>query len=53
MICIMIFQWHQKKSEEMLSPIRLEIKNKYDIKAGGTNKLIPYLLPKKELCSAL
>ena len=47
MICIMIFQWHQKKSEEMLSPIRLEIKNKYDIKAGGTNKLIPYLLPKK------
>ena len=36
-----------KLSEEMLSPIQLKIKNKYDIKAGVTNKLIPTLLQKK------
>ena len=36
-----------KVTEEMLSPIQLEIKNNYDIKVGTTNKLIPNLLPKK------
>ena len=36
-----------KVSEKMLSPIHMEIKNKYDIKVGITNKLIPNLLPKK------
>ena len=36
-----------KVSEKMLAPIQVEIKNKYDIKVGITNKLIPNLLPKK------
>ena len=36
-----------KVTQEMLSLIQLEIKNKYDIKIGSTNKLIPNLLPKK------
>ena len=36
-----------KVSEKMLAPIQLETKNKYDIKVGITNKLIPNLLPKK------
>ena len=36
-----------KVTEEMLSPIQLEMKNKYDIKEGTTNKLIPNLTPKK------
>ena len=36
-----------KVSEKMLAPIQLEIKNKYDITVGITNKLIPNLLPKK------
>ena len=31
----------------MLSPYQLEIKNKYNIKVGATNKLIPNLYPKK------
>ena len=31
----------------MSSPYCLEIKNKYDIKSGGINKLVPNLLPKK------
>ena len=34
-------------NEEMLSPFQLEIKNKYNIKVGVTNKLIPNLLPKR------
>ena len=42
-----------KVEEKMLSPIQLEIKNEYDIKVGSTNKLIPNLLPKKELCCSL
>ena len=36
-----------KVSEKMLSPFQLEIKNKYGIKVGITNKLVPNLLPKK------
>ena len=32
---------------ETLAPRQLKMKNKYDIKAGGINKLIPNLLPKK------
>ena len=36
-----------KVTEEMLSPIQLEIKKEYDIEVGVTNKLIPNLLPKK------
>ena len=36
-----------KVSEEMLSSFQLKMKNKYDIKVGVTNKLIPNLLPKK------
>ena len=36
-----------KVTEGMLSPIQLEMKNKYDIKEGTTNKLIPNLTPKK------
>ena len=32
---------------EMLSPYSFEIKNKYDIKTGGINKLAPNLMPKK------
>ena len=32
--------------EKMLSPFQLEIKNKYGIKVGITNKLVPDLLPK-------
>ena len=36
-----------KIKDEMLSPYCLEIKNKYDIKSGGINKLVPNLLPKK------
>ena len=36
-----------KVSEKMLSPFQLEIKNKYGIKVGITNKLAPNLLPKK------
>ena len=31
----------------MLSPYQLKIKNKYDIKSEGINKLVPNLLPKK------
>ena len=31
----------------MLSPYQLKIKNKYDIKSGDINKLVPNLLPKK------
>ena len=30
-----------KVTQEMLSLIQLEIKNKYDIKIGSTNKWIP------------
>ena len=36
-----------KIKDEMSSPYCLEIKNKYDIKSGGINKLVPNLLPKK------
>ena len=36
-----------KVSEEMLSSFQLKINNKYDIKVGVTNNLIPNLLPKK------
>ena len=36
-----------KVSEEMLSSFQLKINNKYDIKVGVTNKLIPNLLPEK------
>ena len=36
-----------KVTEEILSPIQLEIKNEYDTKVGSTNKLIPNLLQKK------
>ena len=36
-----------KVLEQMLSPYQLEIKNKYNIKVGVTNKLIPNLYPKK------
>ena len=42
-----------KVEEKMLSPIQLEIKNEYDIEVGSTNKLIPNLIPKKELCCSL
>ena len=34
-------------TEEILSPIQLEIKNEYDTEVGSTNKLIPNLLQKK------
>ena len=34
-------------TEEILSPIQLEIKNEYDTGVGSTNKLIPNLLQKK------
>ena len=37
-----------KIKDEMLSHYCLEIKNKYDIKSGGINKLAPNLLPKKD-----
>ena len=46
----MIDQRHQKKikvTEEMLSPIQLEIKNNHDIKVGEINKLMPNLYSKK------
>ena len=36
-----------KVKEEMLSPDQFEMKNKYDIKVGGINKLIPNLLSKE------
>ena len=36
-----------KVAEDTLSPLQLEIKNKYDIKVGTTKKLIPNLLPIK------
>ena len=36
-----------KIKDEMLSLIQLEIKNKYGIKVGITNKLVPNLMPKK------
>ena len=36
-----------KVIEEMLSPYQFEIKNKYNIKLGVTNKLIPNLYQKK------
>ena len=36
-----------KVTEEMLSPIQLEIKKEYDIEVGKFNKLKPKLLPKK------
>ena len=36
-----------KVKEEVLSPDQLEIKNKYDIKVGGINKLITNLLSKE------
>ena len=36
-----------KVKQEMLAPYQLEIKNKFDIKVGSTNKLIPNLMPKK------
>ena len=35
-----------KVSEKMLAPFQLEIKNKYGIKVGITNKLVPNILPK-------
>ena len=38
-----------KVTEQMLSPIQLEIKKEYDIEVGQINKLIPSLLPKKNL----
>ena len=38
----------EKIKEKTLSPIQLEIKDKYDIKVGVTNKLIPNLLPKRK-----
>ena len=36
-----------KVTEEMLSLLQLEIKNNYDIKVAGVNKLIPNLYSKK------
>ena len=36
-----------KIEEEMLSPYSLEIKNKYDIKVGCNNKLVPNVMLKK------
>ena len=36
-----------KIEDEMLSPYSFEIKNEYDIKTGGINKLAPNLMPKK------
>ena len=36
-----------KVTEEMLSPIQLEIKKEYDIEVGKINRLKPKLLPKK------
>ena len=36
-----------KTEDSMLSPHCLEIKNEYDIKTGGINKLAPNLMPKK------
>ena len=36
-----------KVAEEMLSLLQLEIKNNYDIKVAGVNKLIPNLYSKK------
>ena len=35
-----------KIEEEMLSPLQLKIKNNYDIKIGGVNKLSPNLMKK-------
>ena len=35
------------KKKEFLSPFCLEIKNKYDIKSGDINKLVPNLMSKK------
>ena len=37
----------------MLSPIQLKMKNKYDIKVSGVNKLSPDLMKKEELCCSL
>ena len=37
-----------KIEEEMLSPLQLKIKNNYDIKIGGVNKLSPNLMKKKK-----
>ena len=42
-----------KIEEEMLSPIPLKMKNKYDIKVSGVNKLSPDLMKKEELCCSL
>ena len=42
-----------KIEEEMLSPIQLKMKNKYDIKVSGVNKLSPDLMKNKELCCSL
>ena len=36
-----------KIEDEMLSPYSFEIKNEYDIKTGGINKLAPNLMSKK------
>ena len=36
-----------KVTEEMLSLLQLDIKNNYDIKVAGANKLIPNLYSKK------
>ena len=36
-----------KIKDELLSPHCLEIKNKYDIKSGDINKLVPNLMSKK------
>ena len=36
-----------KVTEEMLSLLQLEIKNNYDIKVAGVNKLIPNLYSEK------
>ena len=37
-----------KIEEEMLSPLQLKIKNNYDVKIGGVNKLSPNLMKKKK-----
>ena len=42
-----------KVTEDMLSPLQLEMKNRYVIKVGITQKLIPNLLSKKELYCSL
>ena len=40
-----------KIKDELLSPYYLKIKNKYDIKSGDINKLVPNLISEKNSCA--